>query len=211
MFSATNWRYSGGRQVLTCTPNVSQVLLPELIKILGWRDFGWYGAPFSSIQSCVNTWNRTSATVIFGISKQFGYFLMPVCVEIRHRYSFYIPKIKSNSPRVKENVVLTICDSIKVIKVAASVFFSQLFFPLSSSSQLAVLKRFCYFRRGFQRGFLLQRHEKLCRSLTNGNRTPGCCKCRSQTPAPPATLMRSWGKHEHCQRALKCTFFSFLL
>lgn len=168
---------------------------------MGWREFGWDGAPFSSTQSCVNTWNRTSATVIFGISKQFGYFLMPVCIEIRHLYSFYIPKIKSNSPWVKENVVLTKCDSIKVIKLAAFVFFSNCFFP--SSSRLPVLIRLCYFPRGFQKGFLLQRHEKLCRSLTNGNRTPGCCACRSQTPAPPATLMGSCGKHEHRKRRTK--------
>lgn len=125
------------------TPNVSQFLLPDLIKILGWRDFGWDGAPFSSTQSCVSTWNRTSATVIFGISKLFRYFLMPVSIEIRHRYSFYIPEIKSNSPWVRENVVLTKCDASKVIKLAAFVFFFQLFFPL----WLPVLIRLCYFSK----------------------------------------------------------------
>lgn len=45
-----------------------QCLLPDLIKILCWRDFGWDRAPFSSTQTGVNTWKRTSATEFFGIS-----------------------------------------------------------------------------------------------------------------------------------------------
>lgn len=66
-------------------------MLPDLIKILGLREFGWDRAPFSSTQTGVNTWKRTRATDCFGIPNYLRY--LPLFVESCHFYIFYMPKI----------------------------------------------------------------------------------------------------------------------
>lgn len=72
--------------------------------------------------------------------------------------------------------------------------------------------KICYFYALFEEDFKKNScctgMKGLCRSLANGNRTPGCHKCRSQKSALPATLMGSRGKHEHWQHEQECTFLS---
>lgn len=81
-------------------------LLPDLIKILGRRDFGWDRAPFSTAQTDVNT-------NIFGIPSQLRY--LPVGIESLYYYIVHKHK-NSNNKYLKYSITHAAGKCITIIE-----------------------------------------------------------------------------------------------